>query len=268
MHYISAETTCKHPQPDWVLQRESTPLTTASPQLSPARLDGMQYASQLQRQFEAQAATRLAALQRAATATATLLAAVHRSRALASSTLAPWRALAARSRAAAAAAAQLHARAMDAWQRASAQACAVAASRQQHHRRLQRIAIEALASHAAWAHSLLHLHSAHLKRSTLRRWRQAAAEGREVEWRAEAAAATHRSGSLCRTALASWRAGAAYLKKERIVGQRRERRWADVQRFLADHRAAKQQQQQRAPPPSSAENSSCWDPNTIFYEGG
>lgn len=268
----------------------------------------------LARRWEAAESARLAQLEAVAARAADLLAAVHYSRSLALRCgLAPWRALLhsaqqqaaaayalrRRSLAAAALAAFQRCRHAAVWRTVMAEACAAAGARRLHQHALLRRGLAALCRHAQWVRTdLPALHAARLRAAAWHSWRQlAAATAQQARLRcARAAAHCHRG--LLRRALRAWQRGASACKKERLVEQRRQQRWTTVERYLAEHRAAKsagaaggaaEAGAQRhggawsghrdgdgellcggcgpdGTPPSSAENSA-WDPNTLFGGG-
>ncbi len=269
----------------------------------------------LQQRWEAAESARLALLDAAAARAATLLAVVHFSRSLAVRCgWAPWRALMHRAQQQAADADALRRRSLAAatlaafqrcrhaavWRAVAAEACAAAQARRLHHEMLQRRSLAALRRHRHWVQTALPaLHSARLLAAAWRSWRQLAAAAAQGARLQAARAVAHAHCNLLRRSLHAWQSGAAACSKERLVDQRRQQRWADVQHYLAEHRAAKSaaaaggavpsvgQRQgvcssggrraaassgsgQEGTPPSSAENSA-WDPNMLpgeLFGGG
>ena len=268
----------------------------------------------LKKRVAAIESARLTRLQAAAARTAALLAAIHYSRSLALRCgWAPWRALMhrmqqqsaaadalrRRSLAAGALAAFQRCRHVAAWRSVAAEACATAAAWQLHQQTLQRHALAALRNHTQWVQTAVPaMHAARLQAAAWCSWRQLAATAAQQLRLQTAHAAAHFHRNVLRGMLCAWQRGAAACKTERLVEQRRQQRWATVERYLAEHRAAKgasmavtgaaaQPAGQRlggawsssgssgagvllgsgcgpdATPPSSAENSA-WDPNTLF----
>lgn len=246
---------------------------------------------QLERRWAAKEQARLARLQALLSRHASLLATMHYSRHLAARCgLNPWRALVQRRREQAAAADALHARyllqrALAAWQRlqqavawraVGKEACALAAPRRLRHASLQLRALTALRQHAHWCRrSLPLLHASHLRSMALRSWRSQAQAAAQRTREGLAAAAAHADASLCRSAVGAWQQGARRLRTERLVAQRTEQRWGEVQRYLAE--AKQRQERERAAQAAkdgadggrggargADENSSLWDANALF----
>ena len=270
----------------------------------------------LQQRWEAAESARLALLDAAAARAATLLAVVHFSRSLAVRWgWAPWRALIHRARQQAAEADALRHRSLAAatlaafqrcrhaavWRAVAAEACAAAHARRLHQQALQSRALAALRRHRHWVQTALPaLHSARLLAAAWSSWCQLAAAAAQGARLRAARAIAHAHRSLLRRTLRAWQRGATACSKERLVDQRRQQRWVEVERYLAEHRAAKSaaaaggampsvgQRQgvcsssvgrraaesggsgQEGTPPSSAENSA-WDPNMLpgeLFGGG
>lgn len=210
--------------------------------------------------------------------TAVLAAAVHYSRHIALHWgWVPWRALVEQAKQRQHAAAVLcaqHAvarmlqavqawRRLAAWRAVTAEACATAAARHHHQHRLLQSSVAMLAQHARRLRELARLHPTWLAIASLRHWRQLGA----------AAAAQARQHSQMAAAHSDRRAAHRVLKAWRLCSKlaaRREKRWGDVQRYLAEYRAAREGQARAgcsgadgtASNLSSAENS--FDPNSIF----
>ena len=168
------------------------------------------------------------------------------------------------------------------------EACACAQAARVRQLTLQRHALGALRWHVRWVHALHALHATHLAAAAWRSWRQHAAAAAHRARLRDAGAGAHAQRRLQQRALQAWQRGTVVCKRERLVEQRREQRWATVERYLVEHRAAKAaagtagaagaawkqpgggggggRGSTEATPPSSAENSA-WDPNTLFAGG-
>lgn len=155
-------------------------------------------------------------------------------------------------------------RRLAAWRQMAAEACATAAARQHHQRRLLQSSLTMLGQHARWVRELPCLHAASLAGVALRQWRQRAAAAAAQARRHDRLAAAHGDCQAARRTLRTWQLSAK-------LAARREKRWCTVQQYLAEYRAVRGGQDHTgcsgdggpASSMSSAENS--FDPNSIFY---